>query len=89
MARLFQTESDPVAALKAYEEERLPITSKIVLQNRTAPPNVIVDTVEQRTGGKRFDRLDDIISQDELKTIFERYQKVVGSHVQQVSKPKG
>jgi hypothetical protein len=50
---------------------------------------VIVDTVEQRTGGKRFDRLEDIISQEELKTIFERYQKVVGSHVQQVSKPQG
>ena len=53
------------------------------------PPNVIVDAVEQRTGGKRFDRLDDIIGQDELKTIFERYQKIVGSHVQQVSKPQG
>ena len=27
-------------------------TSRIVLQNRSAPPNVIVDTVEQRTGGQ-------------------------------------
>src|ERR1700746_1371903 len=89
LARLLRRERDPVAALKAYEEIRLPATSKIVLQNRTAPPNVIVDTVEQRTGGRRFERLDDIISQDELKTIFERYQKVVGSHVQQVSKPQG
>ena len=89
LARLLKSEPDPVAAFKAYEDARLPATSKIVVQNRTAPPNVIVDTVEQRTGGKRFDRLDDIISQDELKTIFERYQKVVGSHVQQVSKPQG
>jgi 2-polyprenyl-6-methoxyphenol hydroxylase-like FAD-dependent oxidoreductase len=89
LVRLLKSEPDPVAAFKAYEDARLPATSKIVVQNRTAPPNVIVDTVEQRTGGKRFDRLDDIISQDELKTIFERYQKVVGSHVQQVSKPQG
>jgi 2-polyprenyl-6-methoxyphenol hydroxylase-like FAD-dependent oxidoreductase len=89
LARLFQTESDPVAALKAYEEARLPITSKIVLQNRTAPPNVIVDTVEQRTGGKKFEKLEDIISQDEMKAIFERYQKVAGYHVQQVSRPQG
>ena len=81
--------SDPVAALKAYEETRLPPTSKIVVQNRTAPPNLIVDTVEQRTGGKRFDRLEDIISQDEMKAIFERYQKVAGYHVQQVSRPQG
>jgi len=59
------------------------------VQNRTAPPNVIVDTVERRTGGKRFDRLEDVITRDEMKAIFERYQKVAGYHVQQVSKPQG
>jgi len=48
---------------EAYEAARLPATSRIVLQNRSAPPNVIVDTVEQRTG-QRFDRLDDVIGQD-------------------------
>ena len=89
LARLLESEADPVAALKAYEDARLPATSKIVLQNRSAPPNVIVDTVEQRTGGKRFDKLDDIITQDEMKAIFERYQKVAGYHVQQVSRPQG
>ena len=89
LAKLLASEADPVAALKAYEEARLPVTSKIVLQNRTAPPNVIVDTVEQRTGGKKFEKLEDIISQDEMKAIFERYQKVAGYHVQQVSRPQG
>ena len=89
LARLFASEGDPVAALRAYEGARLPVTSRIVLQNRTAPPNVIVDTVEQRTGGKRFDKLEDVISQDELKAIFERYQKVAGYHVQQVGKSRG
>ena len=89
LARLLKSEPDPVAALKAYEDARLPATSKIVVQNRTAPPNVIVDAVEQRTGGKRFERLEDIISQDEMKAIFERYQKVAGYHVQQVSRPQG
>jgi 5-methylphenazine-1-carboxylate 1-monooxygenase len=86
LARLLASEGDPVAALEAYEAARLPATSRIVLQNRSAPPNVIVDTVEQRTGGKRFDRLDDVISQDEMRAIFERYQKVAGYHVQQVGK---
>jgi 2-polyprenyl-6-methoxyphenol hydroxylase-like FAD-dependent oxidoreductase len=84
LARLLTSEPDAVAALKAYEAARLPATSRIVLQNRSAPPNVIVDTVEQRTGGKRFDKLEDVISQDELRAIFERYQKVAGYHVQQV-----
>ena len=89
LARLLASEGDAGAALKAYEAARLPPTSRIVLQNRSAPPNVIVDTVEQRTGGKRFDRLEDVISRDEMKAIFERYQKVAGYHVQQVSKPQG
>ncbi len=86
LARLLASERDSIAALKAYEAARLPATSRIVLQNRTAPPNVIVDTVEQRTGGKRFERLDDIIGQDELRAIFERYQKVAGYHVNQVGR---
>ena len=86
LARLLASEGDPAAAMKAYEAARLPATSRIVLQNRSAPPNVIVDTVEQRTGGKRFDRLDDVIGQDELRAIFERYQKVAGYHVQQMGK---
>ena len=87
LARLLASETDPVAALKAYEETRLPVTSRIVVQNRTAPPNLIVDTVEQRTGGKRFEKLEDVISQDEMKAIFESYRKVVGYQVQQVSRP--
>jgi 2-polyprenyl-6-methoxyphenol hydroxylase-like FAD-dependent oxidoreductase len=86
LARLLASEPDAPAALKAYEAARLPATSRIVLQNRSAPPNVIVDTVEQRTAGKRFDKLDDVISQDELKAIFERYQKVAGYHVDLVGR---
>jgi 5-methylphenazine-1-carboxylate 1-monooxygenase len=89
LARLLASEPDATAALKAYEAARLPPTSRIVLQNRSAPPNVIVDTVEQRTGGKRFDKLEDVISQDELRTIFERYQKIAGYHVQQVGRAQG
>ena len=89
LARLLASKADAAAALKAYEAARLPPTSRIVLQNRSAPPNVIVDTVEQRTGGKRFDKLEDVISQDELRTIFERYQKVAGYHVQQVGRAQG
>ena len=69
--------------------QRLPVTSRIVVQNRTAPPNVIVDTVEQRSGDRRFDKLEDIISKDELRAIFERYQKVAGYHVQQVGRSQG
>jgi len=73
--------SDLPAALQSYEDERRPATERVVLQNRTAPPNIIVDTVEQRTGGKRFDKLEDFITQKELREIFESYQKTAGYHV--------
>jgi len=85
LGRLLGSEGDPVAALAAYEAARLPATSRIVLQNRTAPPNAIVDAVEQKIGDRRFDKLEDVISQDELRAIFERYQKVAGYHVDQVN----
>ncbi len=84
LARLLASGTGVEAALAAYEAQRLPATSQIVLKNRTAPPNVIVDTVESRTSGKPFARLDDVISQEELRGIFESYQKTAGYHVQQV-----
>ena len=87
LARLLKSEPEPGAALRAYEAERLPVTSRIVVQNRTAPPNLLVDLVEQRTGGKRFERLDDVVSQDEMKAIVEDYQKTAGYHVNQISRP--
>jgi 2-polyprenyl-6-methoxyphenol hydroxylase-like FAD-dependent oxidoreductase len=86
LGRLMRSEPDPLSALNAYEAARLPATSRIVLQNRSAPPNVIVDMVEQRTGGRRFERLEDVVSQEELKAVFERYQKVAGYHVAQVGR---
>jgi 2-polyprenyl-6-methoxyphenol hydroxylase-like FAD-dependent oxidoreductase len=89
LARLLAGAPDPVAALRAYEAERLPVTSKIVVQNRTAPPNLLVDLVEQRTGDKPFARLDDVVSQDEMKAIMEDYQRTAGYHVQQISRPQG
>src|SRR5256885_4027955 len=46
--------------LKAYEEERVPLANKVVLQSRNAPPDVIIDEVERRTGGKKFKNIDDV-----------------------------
>jgi 2-polyprenyl-6-methoxyphenol hydroxylase-like FAD-dependent oxidoreductase len=70
--------ADPVAALKAYEERRLPPTAKVVLTNREAPPDSILEEVYKRTGDKPFTRIEDVISQDELRGLSERYQRVAG-----------
>ncbi len=45
LAHHLAQQGDAVAALKAYEEERLPATSAVVLANRTAPPDVILKEV--------------------------------------------
>ena len=70
--------ADPVAALKAYEDRRLPPTSKVVLANRENPPDAILREIFLRTGDKPFAHIDDVISQNELVRLSERYQRVAG-----------
>ena len=42
---LVASPNDPVAALKAYEDRRLEPTAKVVLTNRTNPPDAILREV--------------------------------------------
>ena len=70
--------ADPVAALKAYEDRRLPPTSQVVLTNRSTPPDAILQEVWERTGDKPFHNIDDVISQAELARLLHRYQRIAG-----------
>jgi 2-polyprenyl-6-methoxyphenol hydroxylase-like FAD-dependent oxidoreductase len=65
-------------ALVAYETVRNPATAKVVLTNRTDPPDSILREVWQRSGGQRFERIEDVISTAELQAISDRYKKVAG-----------
>ncbi len=65
-------------ALAAYEAVRNPATAKVVLTNRSDPPDAILREVWQRSGGKRFERIEDVISAAELQAIADRYKKVAG-----------
>src|SRR5712664_3413491 len=47
-------ERDVAAALVAYQAQRLPITSEVVLTNRSTPPDAILREVWMRTGDQRF-----------------------------------
>jgi 2-polyprenyl-6-methoxyphenol hydroxylase-like FAD-dependent oxidoreductase len=69
---------DPVAALKAYEEQRRPPTTQVVLTNRSQPPDAVLHEVYKRTGDRPFRHIDDVISQDELAFLLKRYQRVAG-----------
>jgi 2-polyprenyl-6-methoxyphenol hydroxylase-like FAD-dependent oxidoreductase len=66
------------AALKAYEAERLPATTAVVLRNRSNPPDAILREVHDRTGDKPFARIEDVISREELLGLSDGYKQVAG-----------
>jgi 5-methylphenazine-1-carboxylate 1-monooxygenase len=70
--------SDPAAALAAYEKQRLEATTRIVLTNRTNPPDAILREVFQRTHDRPFGKIDDVISRDELVALSEGYKRIAG-----------
>lgn len=77
----------PEAALEAYEAERLERVNRIVLASRTSPPDLIIETVEARTNGERFDRLEDVIGREELLAIIDRFKRLVGADLASVNRP--
>jgi 2-polyprenyl-6-methoxyphenol hydroxylase-like FAD-dependent oxidoreductase len=64
-------------ALAAYEAERLPKTAEIVRLNRSGGPERVVDVVSARAPDG-FDRLEDVISREELAAIAGGYAQTAG-----------
>jgi 2-polyprenyl-6-methoxyphenol hydroxylase-like FAD-dependent oxidoreductase len=79
LARSLEAVRDPVAALAAYEKARLETTNRIVLANRTAPPDSLIELVERRCGGKPFSRAEDVISAAEIREILDGYKRLTGA----------
>jgi 5-methylphenazine-1-carboxylate 1-monooxygenase len=63
--------------LHAYEAERRPATSEIVLSNRRMGPEQVIDIVAERAS-EGFERLEAVISPEELLGIASQYRKVAG-----------
>ena len=78
LAGLLKSIPDAAAALKEYEARRLKATGDVVLANREIAPDAILRVVEERTGGKPFRHINDVISNDELEQWQERYRQVAG-----------
>jgi 5-methylphenazine-1-carboxylate 1-monooxygenase len=70
--------ADPVAALAAYEKQRLEATTRIVLTNRSNPPDAILREVFERTHDRPFAAIEDVISRDELVALSEGYKRIAG-----------
>ena len=65
------------AALQAYEADRRPATSKIVLANRANGPDQVMQIVEERAPNG-FTRIEDILTTAELEDVAAGYKRVAG-----------
>jgi len=86
LAECLAAGGDPRDALAGYEAARREATGKVVRTNREHPPDFINIKVEELTGDKPFDNLDDFITQDELRTLSDNYKRIAGFAVPDVAK---
>lgn len=77
-----------IPALNAYDADRRPKTSAIVLANRGDGPDKVLDIVEERAPDG-FENLDDVITNDELTAIAARYKATAGMDVDTLNNAPG
>jgi len=78
LAGCLRRERDVPAALKAYEAARLAPANEVVLANRSSGPDTLLREVHRRTGDRPFGRIEDVISEAEMRALAENYQRTAG-----------
>jgi 5-methylphenazine-1-carboxylate 1-monooxygenase len=78
LAGCLKRERDVPAALKAYEAARLASVYEVVLANRESGPDALLREVHRRTGDRPFARIEDVISEAEMRALAENYQRIAG-----------
>ena len=68
-----------------YDQERLPMTTQIVLMNRKGGPEGVIDAIEARAPNG-FTNVDDVLSYEERKAIVRGYASTAGFAKMQVNK---
>jgi 2-polyprenyl-6-methoxyphenol hydroxylase-like FAD-dependent oxidoreductase len=79
---------DPEAALRRYEQRRLPVTARIVESNRRKGIDVMLDIVEQRAP-EGFSTLESVLPADELEKIVADYKKLAAQDRETLLKMAG
>jgi 2-polyprenyl-6-methoxyphenol hydroxylase-like FAD-dependent oxidoreductase len=77
LAREIRRSGPTPAALLAYEAERRPATSKIVIANRGNGPEQVMQLVEQRAP-LGFSRIEDVLTPAELEGTAAGYKQLAG-----------
>jgi len=74
----FKNNKNMEDALKMYEQTRLKAANDLVLMNRANPPDAILREVWQRSGDKPFARIEDVMTEAEMRELAENYQRIAG-----------
>lgn len=77
LAEHLRTHMSVEAALSAYDMERRPLTSQIVLSNRGGGPEGVIDLVEARAPDG-FDDIDAVASYEEREQVVRGYASLAG-----------
>jgi hypothetical protein len=78
------TEPDTAKALQRYEVERRPVLNDITLRNRRLGPEAALQLAEERAP-EGFDRIEDVIAPDEIKSICDSFFAAAGLDVETVN----
>jgi 2-polyprenyl-6-methoxyphenol hydroxylase-like FAD-dependent oxidoreductase len=80
LTREIAARGETPAALEAYEAERRPATTQLVLLNRGNGPEQVMQLVEQRAPNG-YNVVTEVLSQQELEGIAANYKRVAGFQV--------
>jgi 2-polyprenyl-6-methoxyphenol hydroxylase-like FAD-dependent oxidoreductase len=81
LAREILAKGETPQALSAYEDERQPATTQLVLLNRRNGPEQVMQLVEERAPDG-FQIVTDVLTRQELEDIAANYKKVAGFQVE-------
>ena len=84
LAAALVSTSDPMLALSRYDEERRPVMNDIVVRNRNFGPEASLQLVEERAPNG-FDRIEDVISREDLNKITGSFAAAAGLDVETVN----
>ena len=84
LAREILTKGETEAALQAYEAERRPATSDLVLLNRGNGPEQVMQMVEERAPNG-FKVVTEVLSKQELDDVAANYKRVAGFQVDKLN----
>jgi 5-methylphenazine-1-carboxylate 1-monooxygenase len=86
LADQLRSAEHPLAALRGYEQERLPMTAQIVHMNRKGGPEGVIDVVEE-IAPDGFAEINDVLSFERRQAIVRGYASTAGFAKDQVNKP--